>query len=377
MFNSLNSTGMPLSNADIISAQLYSNAGEKKQEYNEKWGNIIKSTNELKLFIDKDIDNNAVLDAVLQQFMYINRAINKEYISKNSEGIESVDVTTPGLRRYYTEIKKELLKEPLNLCDNLTKIIENWKKVKDYAIVKLLLKFNKNAKLFLAGYLYRFDIKDEIKQEDILDCCECLLRLFTLLELNEVTFSSSIVKTFLFKQNVNFVDKNFTIKNIKDEFNEHINKNFEKENVKNAIIDYEKNILVYLNEYIYAKNKGTKFDFDDNVNIEHIMPASGRNLAIIQKDANIDDKDEFKSLVNKIGNKILLEEDINKSISNEWFRTKKQNSIKTKTGYKDSKYNLAISLVEYPSDTWTKNDINKMTQKAADRIVKFIFDEKN
>ena len=50
------------------------------------------------------------IDAILQQYMYIHRAINKEYISINIEGKESVDVTTPGLRRYYTVIKKELLK---------------------------------------------------------------------------------------------------------------------------------------------------------------------------------------------------------------------------------------------------------------------------
>ncbi|GMO49301.1 MAG: hypothetical protein Ta2B_30510 [Termitinemataceae bacterium] len=47
MFNSLNSTGMPLSDADIISAQLYSNAGNNKTEFNEQWENITKLTSEL------------------------------------------------------------------------------------------------------------------------------------------------------------------------------------------------------------------------------------------------------------------------------------------------------------------------------------------
>ena len=91
---------MPLSDADIISAQLYSNAGDNKKTFNDQWESINQLANELSG--RKIID----LDAVLQQFMYINRAINKEYISINKEGNESVDVTTPGLRRYYTDIRK-------------------------------------------------------------------------------------------------------------------------------------------------------------------------------------------------------------------------------------------------------------------------------
>ncbi|NCD42982.1 MAG: DUF262 domain-containing protein [Bacteroidia bacterium] len=368
MFNSLNSTGMPLSDADIISAQLYSNAGENKKSFNDQWEYINKLANELSS--RKIID----IDGVLQQFMYINRAINREYISINKEGKESVDVTTPGLRRYYTDIKKELLNEPLVLCNKLTKITDIWNKIKDYPTVKLLLKCNENAKLFLSGYLYRYETT-EITEENILDLCECLLRLFTVLELSDAGYSSSKFKTFLFGENIKLVDKNISIDTIKNNFNEHINNNWNPDTISDAIIEYEKNLLVFLNEYVYAKNKSAKFDFAENVNIEHIMPASGRNLTTIQRDANIATKEEFNSIVNKLGNKILLEEDINKSIGNEWFKTKKQNSINSKSGYKDSRYGIALALTAYQKDTWTKDDIDTATLKAVERIVKFIFDK--
>jgi uncharacterized protein with ParB-like and HNH nuclease domain len=366
MFNSLNSTGMPLSDADIISAQLYSNAGDNKQEFNEQWESINKLANELR---GRKIIN---IDAVLQQFMYINRAINKEYINTNKEGNESVDVTTPGLRRYYTDIKKELLNEPLILCENLTKITNIWNNIKDYPTVKLLLKCNENAKLFLIGYLYRYEIT-EITEKNLLDLCECLLRLFTILELSDAGYSSSKFKTFLFSENIKLVDKTVSIDTIKNEFNDHINNNWEQSTIKGAIVEYDKNLLVFLNEYIYAKNKGNKFDFAENVNVEHIMPASGRNLTTIQQDAGITTTEEFNSIVNNLGNKILLEEDINKSIGNEWFKTKKQNSINSKSGYKDSRYGIALALTAYPNDTWTKEDIDTATKKAAERIIKFIF----
>ena len=44
------------------------------------------------------------------------------------------------------------------------------------------------------------------------------------------------------------------------------------------------------------------------------MPHSGANLQMIRKDADIDSEIEFYSIVNKLGNKILLEQKINRSI---------------------------------------------------------------
>jgi len=365
MFNSLNSTGMPLSDADIISAQLYSNAGDNKNEFNKQWESINKLVSELNN--RKIVD----IDAVLQQFMYINRAVSKEYVKGTS-----VDVTTPGVRRYYTDIKKELLSEPIELCNNLTKITNNWDEIKDFPIVKLLLKFNENVKLYLSSYLYRYETLD-ITENNIIEVCECLLRLFTLLELDDAGYSSTKFKTFLFSENIKFVDKNVSIETIKNDFNKHIIKNWNESNIESEIIDYDKNLLVFLNEYIYAKNRSLKFDFAENVNIEHIMPASGRNITTIQQDAGIKDKEEFNSTVNKLGNKILLEEDINKSIGNEWFKTKKQNSINSKSGYKDSRYGIALALTSYSTDTWTKDDIETATKKAVERIVKFIFNKQD
>ena len=102
---------MPLSDADIISAQLYSNAGDNRALFNEKWEGIKKLTNEL--------SNRGVvgIDGILQQYMYIRRAKDKEYVTSGAP-----NVTTPGLRNYYLTIKKELLKEPLELCGSFEKI---------------------------------------------------------------------------------------------------------------------------------------------------------------------------------------------------------------------------------------------------------------
>lgn len=361
MFNSLNSTGMPLSDADIISAQLYSNAGSDKTLFNEQWERINKLAEEL--------SNRRIItiDSVLQEYMYIRRAKDLDYMRG-----DSADVTTPGLRNYYLHIKKELLSNPVSLCDSFERIAILWDTVKDYPCVKLLLKFNENAKLYFASYLFKFK-KEELTEEKVRPMAENLIKFFALLELVDIGYSSSLFKTFLFKENVRLVDENCDIEEINNDFQQHINHHWQRVTIESAIMDYNKNILVFLNEYLYAREKGLYFDFNDNVNIEHIMPASGRNIDTIRLDAGILTKEEFANIVNKLGNKILLEETINQSISNEWFRSKKHNSISQKLGYKDSCYNIANALTAYPSDVWTKEDIETATQKAAERILDFIF----
>ena len=91
----------------------------------------------------------------------------------------------------------------------------------------------------------------------------------------------------------------------------------------------------------------------------------------------MDDKEEFDGLVNKLGNKILLEAKINRAIGNEWFRTKVSTTLEDKTGYIESSYPTAIAMVQkYQRESkpfWTKADIEEATEEAAERIVKFLF----
>ena len=357
MFNSLNSTGMPLSDADIISAQLFSKEDDK-DTFIDKWQGITLLANQLS---QRKVMN---IDAVLQQFMYINRAKNNHY------GL--TQVTTPGIRKYYTIEHSELLNEPMALCDSFEKILQTWNKIKDYPIIKLLLKFNENFKMFLMAYLYRFDVND-LCPEDVQPIAECLLRLFAIIEVGDVGFSSSNFKTFLFNENFRLVDENYDIYQIEADFSKHIEVTWKKEDVLDYLKEYDKNILVFLNEYLYAKEQNRNFDFDDRVNVEHIMPASGHNIEAIRMDAHIKTKEEFDALANLLGNKILLEEDINKSISNDWFKTKKGSTIQSKRGYKGSRYGMALDLSKYPKDKWGKKDIEDATAIVAERIVKFIF----
>lgn len=368
MFNSLNSDGLPLYDSDIISAKLYAEAEKIGQQ--KEFADLWKELND----IINDLDSIHIvnINSILMQYMYFIRTIEKETISRTG----TIDVTTPGLRRYFTEINKTPITKPIDMCNELIKLARIWKKVSEYPQMKVLLKFNENTKLFLASYFYRFT-EEEINETNVKPILDCLLRLFALLELIDVGYSSKYFKTFLFDIERKFVDKNIPTDEIVQDFNEHISRNWDKENISSILHDYDANVLVYLNEYLFAQENMVSFSLGTKYDIEHIMPYSGYNLQEIRKDAEIDTEDEFYEFVNKLGNKILLEEKINRAIGNEWFRTKVSTKLKHKTGYVDSEYPIAHALVaEYQNSNkpyWKKNDINNATTKAVDRIVRFIF----
>ena len=45
------------------------------------------------------------------------------------------------------------------------------------------------------------------------------------------------------------------LRKLKKDFDLHIRKNWKEEYISQTVSDYEKNILVFLNEYLYAKEK--------------------------------------------------------------------------------------------------------------------------
>ena len=351
MFNSLNSSGLPLSDADVLSAQLYSKS-KGSEEFKKKRSDFNSKVEELS---DKNISN--ILD-IFTQYMYILRAKDK-----------NKEVSLKGVRKFF--IEENRLDSPLSFVQNLTLIAENWIEVyNNFDLIKMLLKFNYNIRFFSSTYLFAHQDK---KQEDIVKISECLLRLFTILELVNSGYSSKLFKQFLFEINLKLADSDISANEIFEIFKNHIYSNWTRKELNDLLNDYRGNLFVILNEYLYCRKNGTIFNFDEAYNIEHIMPASGRNIDSIRIDAGIESYDEFKDLVEQIGNKILLEENINKSISNAWFKTKKETSISSKKGYKDSKYQIAKALTNYPSDLWTKEDIKKASEKANERIINFIF----
>lgn len=363
VFNSLNSKGMPLTDSDIIRSYLYSVAIQKgkKDDFEKEWG-ILKEE------IEK-LEKNEIcdLDSLLMQLMYYERAVNGE------TGKDGTNVTTPGLRKYFIYKKAKIMNDPLDFCQKLIHIAKMWNDIYRYSITKVLLRFNKNFKLFLGSYFFRFNNASNISEIKMEQIILSFLKLFTILELVDKPYSSNEFKTFLFKQQKNLISDNKTESKIYGEFINHIRNSWQNEKtvIMERLLNIDNNVFVFLNEYLISKEKNKELFIPEVYDIEHIMPKSGKNIDTIRKDAGIEDKKEFESIVDKIGNKMILERNINRSIGNNWFTNKKEN-------YKSKSKCIRAEAIakDYKNNRlWTVENIEKETKKAASRIIKFLFDE--
>lgn len=358
MFNSLNSTGMPLSDTDIISAKLYANAGdENRSEFNEKW-------NELKVLTDNLSDHGiSNLNDVLKTYMYSHK-------SQSSNLSEAKSVTLQSVRKYFTVSHNELLSDPIDFTDKLMVIANSWDKNIDNPLNRLALKYNENIRVFLAQYRF---IRPEVSQGEEVSYTESLIKLFTLLELSDLSYSTQAFKGFLFDLNIKINNPAVSTNELNKDIDTHIQSRFKRSEYLERLKEYRGNLLVYLTEYVLAKKNNVPFKLSDSIDIEHIMPQSSKHKESVMNQSDILNEVEFAEYVNKLGNKTLLEAEINRAISDNWFVDKKSHKISDRAGYIDSIYQIPKYLSTYQSDKWGKASIDKQTDYLSNEIANFIF----
>ena len=92
------------------------------------------------------------------------------------------------------------------------------------------------------------------------------------MEIVEVGYSSTYFKVFLFKEIIKLVNPSVEFSEIEEDFNSHINsiigtawkKDKLTEYIKN---EYEGNILVHLNDFLYSKSKGENFNYSNSIEV--------------------------------------------------------------------------------------------------------------
>lgn len=343
IFNSLNGTGVPLTPIEVIVSKTTANAKDRKI-FESNWQNIVARTDVSRLD----------LNTLITHYIFV----------KLSEQNGS-DRRNPGIRAFFAK-NKELLNRDTLFTSELEKILTNFDIFSESMLGQVISRLNGNLKPFVSSYLfYRNDIS----------YLEELLKLGLLIELSELSYSHRLFKGFLEEINLKYsqvttISTQDLIANIKD----HIENNFDYNSIRQTLSESGvPNSILYVNEYLYALEQGKEYNLEGGIDIEHIMPQSGLNRENIMADAGFSSQEEFQEYAEKLGNKILLESVINRGIGDAWFRTKKENNITSGRGYIGSRFPIAHSLVNYDSDTWTKNDIDKATEKAAERIANFVF----
>lgn len=345
IFETINNRGMSLTDADIFKAKLHYFAGDNKDDFIKSW----------KLLKD-DEDN---YDWYFRIFMHILRAKSND-ISKEK-----------ALRAYFTENQYERLMNWQSVISSLDKIHiidKNWIPDVDANILRnILMRFPNyywNYPLYV--FLFRYGkieysengnsillTPDEL--ENFKKLISETLRYFYIKGI--VYNSVNAIKDTVFKVCASVFKgedpteeyrKNITESDINDFFS-RINKRQYGRYLKGLVL-----LSAYLNP-MQDKQKFLEF-LSNNSDIEHILP---------KKWVNYDgwDEEEWKELLNSIGNLMPLEKSINIHAQNSFFSLKRN-------CYKNSKVQDAIDLAQTDCK-WTPCDCRKRNKDKYELICDF------
>lgn len=367
IFNTLNSRGMPLSNADVLKGYLY-------KHYKEH-GNIdgfINQWSEIEANIESVESNKDVnLDFLFLQYMHIIRAVNKDF-----------DTTTPGLLDFFTKESKENSKKKVTYgyrdkwlyksetMPFITCLTIFWLKPQNYLQDKSLLYMNvlflfqnSSWKSFVSCLVWKNKehfICESTDKNVISNVFEAplleLLKTMSLLFINNQA-TTNTTDHIVFKLNVNLlhsISLTSEIEKVSYPNEENFLNNF------NNIATRRAKYLLYLYAYIYD-------EFSQPIDVsclevEHILPKQWQN-------ANFNgwNKESHKEYLEQIGNKILLPKKSNVKCTDNFFAQKK----KEYADFANSHLKEVQYLANLPQNDWLKEDIKRRNKEIYTRLKNF------
>lgn len=358
IFSTLNDRGMPLSDADIFKAQLYKYYTDKgnKQDFIDKWKELEQQCS--KLF--KDLSGSP-MDELFTKYMYYERA--KLGISGS---------TTEALRKFYEKDNYSLLKND-NTFKNLQLLADFWEDVltqnknvfSDDVLKDLfILNYAPNGMwtYFLSVYfMQNKDMKNELDNEKLHNFLGKVIGFvwgyaFTNPGVNAL-------RTPIYAEMINIVnDKEVTFNEFK----------FDEEQVRNIISNYSfinqrpitKSMLTL---YAFSNPKQNLISLNEEFQIEHIYAVS-RN---IKEHGLNDDK-----LIEKLGNKSLLEKDINIKASDYRFEDKKPYYYGTiqRRSKKEARRTNILDLLDIADNNidFTEKNIIDRNKEIEDKFISYL-----
>lgn len=351
IFNTLNSRGLPLSNADILKGYIYKQTLEKSR-FAQMWREIEEKVD--------GSENIKDLDFLFLQYMHIIRAENLDF-----------DTTTQSVLNFFTKKDKKVYYGALDgwLYKNetmpfLALLADFWSHPSNFLseqslkYMDILNLFQNDSWKAYVSYLLWLN-QDKIENLDIFHKAFethllFLVKMLTLAFINDnATLNNT--KDIIFKMNVSMKQGvSYHAKQNVPSFDLfcEITENFDTRKTK---------YLLFFYAYIYSK-----FVYRINpkdLEVEHILPKQWQN-------ANFNDWDsESHSIfLEQIGNKVLLPKKSNIKCVEHFF-AKKQQFYKS-----DKHYNLVevMELGNRGKSNWTKEDIKDRNRKIYEGLSDFL-----
>jgi len=354
IFSTLNDRGLPLSDADIFKAQFYKNysAKNEKEKFIERW----KKLEEICTNIFKPIYGTP-MDELFTRYMYFVRA---------KQGIKSS--TTEALRKFYEKDKYSILKQKDTLT-NLEILLDFWNDVSNQnpdrfsnTILKKLfvLEYAPNGMwtYFLSVFFLQNKDKDGYLEESELD--NFLTKTIAFVWAYSFTNPGvNALRTPVYAEMINIINnQSISFKDFK----------FDEIKLKNAIENFEfkngrpitKSMLAWW--AFTNKNQLLPSFIETTFQIEHIFAKKRQ-----ENDSRLKNIKNLES----IGNKVLLEREINIRASDYRFADK----IKFYEGYKGI-YEKGTIIEELKllskNPDFVEQDIENRKKKIIDNFIVYL-----
>lgn len=342
IFSTLNNRGLPLSDADIFKSVLYKQLNaQEKPLFAKKWRDL-----------EEDASNyGESLQSLFNYHMFYLRA---------QEG--DVKNTTPGVRKYYMEKKKNRLN--VEILDELTESLNLWKVVRKHEsisdepwsdnveilqVLDTLKDYNNEYWKYPTLIYYNQHKKNPNFEALFLKFLRKLCVMLLTRYLESPTINA--IKSDIFKLDAAIIG------NPEPVFEAGFKIAAPAEGPNPLIVTPPRTMVRMLLDIIAYDDPEQSMLLPDKWEIEHIFPQKWDNSFF-----NLGmEEEEVKVLLEHLGNKLPLEKSLNIKASNGYFDKKKDQ-------YKDSKIVITRDFGNSARPNWLPTDIDGRDKELSDRL---------
>ena len=387
IFNTINTAGLDLNGNDLFKVRMYEYLHDCKNQGEEAFneiGNIYKSIKDLNSEWRKNHDWDVVsveeVRTIYKYYLISKYQLSVALYSKATDTFfdELFDtLLNVQTHKDFAGLKNKRIELRLNDLNRIVQVACLWNssdfRTSDEYMSYTLVDYSRYSRYLNIAYqilLTNEDLSDDERLSQVYSILSPLSKLFFCYS---IRFAKAVnhIHSFMYGIYRDVYDVNSSLEvivsKIQDQLQPLNNDSFRNDCIGGAIADNRvwKNLICLLSDYFDELDNNTPLDKLKN------LLNGGFDIEHIHANANEKEGQDIDySLQNSIGNLMLLEYDINRSIGCLPFN-EKVNRNDGKPCYKDSKYATVKKIMKY--DKWSHEAVSKRRAEEIHKIAHFLF----
>lgn len=373
IFDTINSLGVRLTTAELLKNYLFS---DNIDSYNQNWRDVFEVDSETREYWDQDVTSGrnirSNIDLFLQSYLYI-KILNDEsgVTTEDKERYFKIDSVFNSYKEFISKYKFDvsiIISEIKSYASVYRasinpKIVEQEVKKDDYTQRINLVMFGMDSTTLIPYVLYiAKNLNDESDRNKIYQYLETYV-MRRLICRNTAKNYNQLFRSLINSQ-IDTVEKlQIAIENKSEKINKMPSDKDLQDGVTNSVLSNKqsKGILYLIEKSIRSDLQQLELKYFDEYSLEHVMPKKWRNH---WGEANLtnEQKDERDKLLLTLGNLTLLTRQLNSSIRDADWATKKNGNGRN-PGLSEYASGIEIFNSFLQLDEWTEDVIKERAVK--------------